>query len=132
MKGTFDSILENVHRRSNRPTGRKKKRLLAEVAEVTVEVNQLSGSMYTVPHDSVIELQPHELERQLSRTVQQWLMGKITGNTPRKTRCPDCQTICDVSKRTRAITALDGDVDLLEPKAYCRQCRQDLFSRCWK
>ena len=48
------------------PLEEKKKRLLAEV---TVEMNRLGGSVDTVPHYSVLELQAHELGQQLSRTV---------------------------------------------------------------
>lgn len=109
------------------PLEEKRKRLLAEVAEVTVEMNRLRGSRDSVPHYSVIEMQAHKLGQELSRTMQQRQMGEITANTARKARCPSCRTICDVTAQRREITALDGPLELIEPKAHCRRCRRDFF-----
>ncbi len=105
----------------------KQSRLMTEIADVTVELDRLRGERPAVPHYSVIELQAHELGQELSRAVQQRQMGELTAQAARSARCPGCQSVCEVRERKRHVTALDGELEMLEPTAHCDRCRRDFF-----
>lgn len=106
---------------------KKLEALLKEAAELDVELSREEGAVSDTSHYSVIEARAHELGRQFSRQVQQRQMGETAARTPRRLKCPDCGTACDVREKKRRITSIDGPVQLPEPAAHCPSCRRDFF-----
>lgn len=105
----------------------KKERLLREAAEVDVELARLEGAIEGVPHYSVIERRGHELGQELSCAFQQRQMGEVVAAAAVRQRCPGCGCLCAAAAQPRAMTGLDGPLDLLELKSHCPRCRRDFF-----
>lgn len=105
----------------------KLSRLLAEAAEVEVELSRAEGAIVGVPHYSVIESRAHELGRSLSQQVQRRQMGEIAAESPRRARCPRCSAMCELREGVRELTSIDGPATVAELKGHCPLCRRDFF-----
>lgn len=101
--------------------------LLHEAAEVSVALDRASGSIRGVPHYSVIERRAHELGQQLSRQIQERQMAEIVARQVAKGTCPGCGRRCDLIPTKRAVTSLDGVIDIQELEGYCHVCRKAFF-----
>ena len=101
--------------------------LLREAAEVAVELDGANGTIQGVPHYSVIEMRAHELGCQLSRQIQQRQMAEIVATQMTKGVCPGCGRRRDLICTKRAVTAVDGEVELRELQGYCSSCRRAFF-----
>jgi len=102
-------------------------RLLAEAAEVEVELSRVDGSVVGLPHFSVIESRAHELGRALSRQVQQRQTGETVALAPRLGKCPECSTLCELAESKRPVTSIDGEFEMQELHGHCPVCRRDFF-----
>ncbi len=113
----------------DRETALKEKlsRLLAEMAEVEVELSRADGSVVGIPHFSVIESRAHELGRALSRQVQQRQTGEAVALAPRLAKCPKCSTTCELTESKRPVTSIDGEFEMQELHGHCPVCRRDFF-----
>jgi len=101
--------------------------LLAEAAEVDVELSRMSGEIVGMPHYSVIEGRAHELGRRLSQKAQQRQMAEAAATAEPTAKCPACGTVCKLEGENRPITSIDGVVPIQELKAACPSCRRDFF-----
>lgn len=104
-------------------------RLLREAAEVSVSLDRANGTVVGVPHYSVIELQAHELGRRLSQEIQQRHMSEVAAQRIPQAACPACGTRCDLAPRKRAVTSIDGPVEIQELLGHCPCCRRAFFPR---
>jgi hypothetical protein len=102
-------------------------RLLREAAQVEVELSRADGSIRGVPHYSVIENRAHELGKQLSRQVQQQQMNELAADHTKPAKCPDCGQRHETLTRSRRLRSIDGQTQVLEPRAYCPGCRRAFF-----
>jgi uncharacterized protein with PIN domain len=105
----------------------KLERLLFEAAEVEVELSRAEEAIVGIPHYSVIESRAHELGRRLSRQVQQRQMGETAAAAPRRAKCPECKTVCNLTEKKRSMTSIDGGFEMQELKGHCPVCRRDFF-----
>ena len=101
--------------------------LLRKAAGVKVELSRADGSIYGVPHYSVIEGRAHELGQQLSRQVQQQQMNELAAAHEPTAVCPTCKTRCKLTAGKRPVKTVDGDTELQELKGYCPCCRRSFF-----
>ena len=110
-------------------TGLKEKldQLLHQAAEVSVALDRAQGHIVGVPHDSVIEKRAHELGRQLSRKVQTLQMGVLAGGQDTTAKCPGCGIRCQIVRKKRSVTSIDGPLAIEEPVGHCPACRRDFF-----
>jgi hypothetical protein len=105
----------------------KLEQLLREAAEVSVALDRAEGTLVGVPHYSVIEARAHELGQQLSRQIQARQMGELTAQAAPAAKCPQCGTRCQTRRKKRAVTSIDGPLQVDEPVAHCPRCRRDFF-----
>lgn len=105
----------------------EKQKLLARLAEITIEEQIDQGLFLQTPHYSVIERQAVMLGRELSRQTQERGAREIAANYDSLATCPTCQTVCQVRTNQRTVTSIDGPVNLTETQAYCRRCRRLFF-----
>ena len=105
----------------------KMDRALKEAAKAAVELDRTDGTISDVPHYSVIEARAHELGRRLSREVQQRQMNETVALQIPKAACPTCGTRCELVPKQRAVTSIDGRVDLQELEGRCPFCRRAFF-----
>jgi hypothetical protein len=105
----------------------KLERLLAEAAEVEVELSRTSGAIVGIPHYSVIEGRAHDLGRRLSQKAQQRQMAETAATAEPSAKCPACGTLCQLEGENRPITSIDGVVPIQELKATCPSCRRAFF-----
>jgi hypothetical protein len=105
----------------------KLERLLREAAQVSVDLDRASGTIVGVPHYSVIEARAHELGQQLSREIQLRQMGAISAQAAASANCPDCGTRCDLVRKKRRVTSIDGPLTVEEPMGHCPTCRRGFF-----
>ena len=50
------------------------------------------------------------------------------GDQPAETPCPQCGKICRVTRHTRGLLTVAGEVAYDEPASHCGVCRRDFFS----
>lgn len=105
----------------------EKERLLARLAELTVEEQVEQGVFLETPHYSIIELTARQLGRELSQQAQQRAAREVAAQCPAATACPTCSSSCGVEMQDRTVSSIDGPVELIEPVAYCRECRRSFF-----
>lgn len=101
--------------------------LLREAAEVSVALDRAEGTIAGIPHYSVIEARAHELGQQLSRAIQTRQMGALAAQAADTARCPDCGTRCQLDRKERDLTSVDGTLAVEEPVGYCPKCRRGFF-----
>lgn len=101
--------------------------LLHEAAEVSVALDQANGTIVGIPHYSVIETRAHELGQQLSRLIQARQMGQFAAHAADFAPCPECGTRCQLDRRERRITSIDGSLTVEEPVGHCPRCRRGFF-----
>ncbi|MFO0702221.1 MAG: hypothetical protein U0236_23695 [Nitrospira sp.] len=106
---------------------KRKKELLVELAELTIEEQVAAGVFLGTPHYSVIERAAVHLGRELSRQAQERGAREVAANCNAEVPCPTCQTVCSVEVKTREIKSTDGLVQLPESVAHCPQCRRSFF-----
>jgi hypothetical protein len=105
----------------------KLERLLREAAQLSVDLDRASGTIVGVPHYSVIEARAHELGQQLSRQIQLRQMGAISARAASSANCPACGTRCDLVRKKRRVTSIDGPLTVEEPMGHCPTCRRGFF-----
>jgi hypothetical protein len=101
--------------------------LLREAAEVSVALDRADGTIVGVPHYSVIEARAHELGQELSRRIQTRQMGTIAAQTADTAKCPECGTRCQLVRKKRRISSIDGALMVEEPAGHCPTCRRGFF-----
>ena len=101
--------------------------LLREAAEVSVALDHADGTIVGIPHYSVIEARAHELGQRLSRRIQARQMGRFAAHAPETARCPECGTRCQLDRKRRRITSVDGPLEVEEPVGHCPACRRGFF-----
>jgi len=101
--------------------------LLREAAEVSVALDRAEGTIVGVPHYSVIEARAHELGQQLSREIQTRQMGTIAAQAADTAQCPECGTRCQLERKKRDLTSVDGSLTIEEPVGHCPHCRRGFF-----
>jgi hypothetical protein len=101
--------------------------LLHEAAKVSVALDRVDGTIVGIPHYSVIESRAHELGKQLSRQIQAQQMSELAAYAPVSTKCPDCGTRCDTSRKKRQVRSVDGTLTVDESVAHCPKCRRGFF-----
>lgn len=106
---------------------RKLDQLIRETAEVDVELSRADGTIQGVPHYSVIEQRAHELGRQLSRELQQQQTGALAMVESQRAKCPTCGTVCELHRKRRWMTSIDGPFEAQEQEGYCPACRRAFF-----
>src|SRR5271157_1962342 len=97
----------------------KLERLLREAAQVSVDLDRAKGTIVGVPHYSVIEARAHELGQQLSRQIQLRRMGEISAQASSSAKCPACGTGCELGRKKRRVTSIDGPLVVEEPVGHC-------------
>lgn len=102
-------------------------KLLAEAAEVEVELSRAEGAIVGIPHYSVIESRAHELGRSLSQHIQQRQMSEMSAVEGRRAKCPKCGTVCELGVKKRRVTSIDGELPISEVFGHCPACRRDFF-----
>lgn len=105
----------------------RKKELLRELAELTIEEQVEEGVFLGTPHYSVIELTAINLGRELSREAQQRASREIAATCKSQAACPTCKAVCEVRVEKRDVTSLSGPVELTETVADCPKCRRSFF-----
>lgn len=100
---------------------------LAAAAEASVELEKIDGTWEETPHYTRIEMRAHALGQQLSREVQQRRMRELTARAKSHATCPECGTRCPIRPHKRVVKAIDGPVELVEPKCHCPVCRRAFF-----
>ncbi|MCH7689390.1 MAG: hypothetical protein IH899_22405 [Planctomycetes bacterium] len=105
----------------------KKKELLRQLAELTVEEQVEEGLFLETPHYSIIERVAMNLGRDLSRQTQERAAREVAANCRAEEPCPTCGAPCSVESRTRDVISLDGTVELTEGTASCKKCRRSFF-----
>jgi len=105
----------------------KLERLLREAAQVSVDLDRAKGTIVGVPHYSVIEARAHELGQQLSRQIQLRRMGEISAQASSSAKCPECGTRCELGRKKRRVTSIDGPLVVEEPVGHCPVCRRGFF-----
>ena len=103
------------------------KELLSELAELMIQEQVEQGVFLETPHYSLIERQAVTLGRELSRKAQERGAREIAASCASDVACPTCQSPCPVETQTRAVTSMDGPVELTETIAHCRRCRRSFF-----
>jgi hypothetical protein len=101
--------------------------LLREAAEVSVALDHAEGTIVGIPHYSVIEARAHELGQQLSRRIQARQMGRFAAHAPDTAPCPECGTRCQLDRKERRLTSIDGSLTVEEPTGHCPRCRRGFF-----
>src|SRR5208337_587809 len=105
----------------------KLERLLREAAQVSVDLDRAKGTIVGVPHYSVIEARAHELGQQLSRQIQLRRMGEISAQASSSAKCPACGTRCELGRKKRRVTSIDGPLVVEEPVGHCPRWSSGLF-----
>lgn len=101
--------------------------LLHQAAEVSVALDRANGTIVGIPHYSVIETRAHELGQQLSRLIQARQMGQFAAHAADFAPCPKCGTRCELDRKERRITSIDGSLMVEEPVGHCPRCRRGFF-----
>jgi hypothetical protein len=104
-------------------------RLIKEAAEVSVALDRADGTISGVPHYSQIEARAHELGRHFSRQIQARQIGTLVAGRTTTLLCPKCRARCELDVGKRAVTSIDGPVEVQELKGYCPDCRRAFFPR---
>jgi uncharacterized protein with PIN domain len=107
----------------------KLERLVKEAAEVSVALSRADGTISGPVHFSIVEARAHELGRQFSREVQQRQMGDLVTLRIPKAACPECGTRCELLKKKRGVTSIDGPIEIEEMEGRCPFCRRAFFPR---
>lgn len=102
-------------------------KLLAEAAEVEVELSRAEGAIVGVPHYSVIESRAHALGRSLSQHIQQRQMSEVAAVEGRRAKCPKCGTVCELGVKKRPMMSIDGELSMADVYGHCPVCRRDFF-----
>ena len=105
----------------------KKKDLLRQLAELTVEEQVEAGLFLGTPHYSIIERVAVNLGRDLSRQTQERAAREVLANCEQQAACPTCGATCSVESKTRDVISIDGSVELSEAVAHCEKCRRSFF-----
>ncbi len=105
----------------------KKKDLLRQLAELSVEEQVEAGLFLGTPHYSIIERVAVNLGRDLSRQTQERAAREVLANCEQQAACPTCGTPCSVESQTRDVISIDGSVELSEAVARCEKCRRSFF-----
>ena len=106
---------------------RRRKELLAELAELMIDEQVEQGVFLETPHYSVIERAAMKLGRDLSRQAQERGSREVAANCDAEAACPTCQGACPVETKKREVTSTDGPVELTEAVAFCRSCKRSFF-----
>jgi hypothetical protein len=102
-------------------------RLLREAAQVSLDLDRANGTIVGIPHYSVIEARAHELGQQLSREIQLKRIEQISSDAAPAAKCPECGTRCELGRKKRRLTSIDGPLDVEEPMGHCPVCRRGFF-----
>lgn len=105
----------------------KLRRLLREVAEVSLELEKAQGTWESRPHYTGIESRAHDLGQQLSREVQRRRMAELVAQAPLTAKCPGCGMRCDTNLDKRVVASIDGPIELPEQRCECPVCRRAFF-----
>ena len=105
----------------------EKSRLLKRLAELMVEEQRAAGVFEEVPHYSVLEDAAHELGRQVSQASQQRAAAEVAARSVATAACPGCDERSPTVLKKRIVASLDGEVELVEPAAFCPACRRAFF-----
>lgn len=104
-------------------------RLVKDAAEVSVALSRVDGTIPGPVHYSIIEAQAHQLGQRLSREIQQRQMGDIATLRIPKAACPKCGMRCELFKKKRTVTSIDGPLEVEEMEGRCPFCRRAFFPR---
>jgi len=55
-------------------------------------------------------------------------LRKQAGDEPAETPCPQCGKACRMTRHTRRLITVAGEVAYEEPASHCGVCRRDFFS----
>jgi hypothetical protein len=102
-------------------------RILREAAQVSLDLDRANGTIVGIPHYSVIEARAHELGQQLSREIQLKRIEQISSDAAPAAKCPECGTRCELGRKKRRLTSIDGPLDVEEPMGHCPVCRRGFF-----
>ena len=105
----------------------KRQHHIQQAALLAVEIDRANGTVFGIPHYSVIEQSAHDTGRQLSIEIQRAHANELVAGHAPKGKCPDCQTTCKLQPDTRPVTSIDGEFQLQELKGHCPACRRDFF-----
>lgn len=105
---------------------KKLDKLLAEAASLAAALQALDQEGRT-PHFDEIEMPAHELGKQFSRMVQVTRAREVATEGLQDSACPGCGEKCGVDTEARDVHSIDGPIDLMETKAFCRHCRRSFF-----
>lgn len=100
--------------------------LLNQAAMAAAELQALDQEEST-PHFDQIELPAHAMGQRFSRMIQTQRAREVAASGLSEAACPDCGAKCRVETESRNVHSMDGPIDLLETKAYCRRCRRSFF-----
>lgn len=100
---------------------------LKAAADAAAELQRLSPEHKGVPHYSIIEQAAHDVGIRLSCLIQRQRIGHVAAEAHPRAACPGCGKLCDVDCQTRVVKSIDGEVEVLEPKACCSRCERDFF-----
>ena len=74
-----------------------------------------------------LESAGHRLGRAVAQLTTERLAFERAKQAAEWEPCPTCGTACPVTTEQRALTTLDGPVELREAVAHCSACRRDFF-----
>ena len=106
---------------------KKVARLLREVAEAKVALDQAEGRVRGVPHYSVIEDAAHEVGCQISRMVQEIHLRELVVRQSPSGKCPECGTFAPLEFKERTVLSGDGPIECSELAGHCTCCRRSFF-----
>ena len=106
----------------------KKKDLLRQLSELTVEEQVEAGLFLGTPHYSIIERVAVNLGRDLSRQTQERGAREVLANCEQQVACPTCGTACRVASQTRDVISIDGSVERSVAGCSRRRCAR---TACW-
>jgi hypothetical protein len=101
--------------------------LLHQAAEVSLALDRANGTIVGIPHYSLIETRAHELGQQLSRLIQARQMSQLAAHAADLAPCPECGTRCQLQRKQRRITSIDGSFTVEELAGSCPRCRRGFF-----
>lgn len=106
---------------------RKFESLLRELSAVGEQLQRCRRGSDRVPHYSEIEGSAHAMGRRLSRAIQQERMLQVAGRAGTSGKCPGCGRTCELERKSRSMSSVDGPAEVCETVGYCEDCERSFF-----
>jgi len=97
---------------------------VAKKLGINLEASDLAGEDASF---TSMEEAASKIGNAVTRHVIEDLAIKQTKLLDQPQPCPNCQKLCAVQDRTRALTTGDGTADIHEAVCHCSVCRRDFF-----